>query len=117
MNYVDGFVCAVPTANRDTYRKHAETAATVFKEHGALSVVECWGDDVPDGKLTSFPMAVKCKADETVVFSWVIWPSRRARDEGMEKVMADPRSGRIANPMPLDGQRMIFGGFEMIVDV
>lgn len=75
MTYVDGFVAAAPTANREEYRKHAEAAA-VFKEHGALKLVECWGDDVPDGEITSFPMAVKCKADETVVFAWITWPSR-----------------------------------------
>ena len=114
MSYVDGFVAAVPTANREAYKKHAEAAAVVFKEQGALKFVECWGDDVPDGKLTSFPMAVKCREDETVVFSWIIWPSRAIRDRGMEKVMADPRSDR--NPMPFDGKRMIYGGFEMIVE-
>ena len=114
MNYVDGFVVAVPTANRDAYRKHAESAAAVFKEHGALQLVECWGDDVPDGKLTSFPMAVKCQADETVVFAWITWPSRQARDDGMKKVMADPRAQ--AEAMPFDGKRMIYGGFQMIVD-
>ena len=80
MTYVDGFVAAVPTTNREIYREHAETAAVVFKEHGALKFVECWGDDVPDGKLTSFPMAVNRKDDETVVFSWIIWPSRDVRN-------------------------------------
>jgi uncharacterized protein YbaA (DUF1428 family) len=116
MNYIDGFVCAVPTANREKYRRHAEDAAQVFKEHGALKLVECWGDDVPDGKLTSFPMAVKCAPDETVVFSWIVWPSRQARDAGMKQVMADPRVKPDVNPMPFDGSRLIFGGFEMIVD-
>lgn len=116
MSYIDGFVAAVPTANRETYRKHAEIAAHVFREHGALEVAECWGDDVPDGKLTSFPMAVKCQPDETVVFSWVTWPSRQARDEGMKKVMADPRLQPEANPMPFDGKRLIYGGFAPIVD-
>jgi uncharacterized protein YbaA (DUF1428 family) len=115
MDYVDGFVAAVPTANRDAYRKHAQAASVVFKEHGALSVVECWGDDVPDGKLTSFPLAVQRKADETVVFSWVTWPSRNARDEGMKKVMADSRLGPDVNPMPFDGKRLIYGGFQVIV--
>jgi uncharacterized protein YbaA (DUF1428 family) len=90
MTYVDGFGAAVPTTNRDAYKKHAEAAAIVFKDHGALQVVECWGDDVPEGKVTSFPMAVKQKEDETVVFSWTTWPSRQARNEGMKKVMADP---------------------------
>jgi len=117
MPYVDGFVLAVPTANRETYRRHAATAAAVFKEHGALSVVESWGDDVPEGKVTSFPMAVKRQADETVVFSWITWPSRQVRDEGMKKAMADSRLQPGANPMPFDGQRMIYGGFETIVDM
>ncbi len=116
MTYIDGFVLAVPTANRDAFRKHAEMAAPIFKEHGAVHVVECWGDDVPDGKLTSFPMAVQKKDDETVVFSWIVWPSRQARDEGMKKVMDDPRVQADANPMPFDGKRMIFGGFEVLVE-
>ena len=116
MNYVDGFVLAVPTANRETYQRVAETAAVVFKENGALSVVECWGDDVPEGKLTSFTMAVQRKDDETVVFSWITWPSKAVRDEGMKKVMDDPRMQAGMNPMPFDGKRMIFGGFQVIVD-
>ncbi len=112
MNYVDGFVIAVPTADRELFRLHAQAYATIFKDHGALQVAECWGKDVPDGVLTSFPMAVKCQPDETVVFSWIVWPSRQARDEGMKKVMEDPRGEK---SMPFDGKRMIFGGFEMIV--
>ena len=116
MSYVDGFIAAVPTANREAFRKHAADAAVVFKELGALHVVECWGDDVPDGKVTSFPMAVKKKEDETVVFSWIVWPSRQARDEGMKKIMADPRMQPEANPMPFDGKRLIFGGFEVLVE-
>ena len=91
----------------------ATTAAPIFKEFGALRVVECWGDDVPEGKLTSFPMAVKCEPDETVVFSWVEWPSKQIRDEGMQKTMADPRMASCE--MPFDGKRMIFGGFQAIV--
>jgi uncharacterized protein YbaA (DUF1428 family) len=116
MTYVDGFVAAVPTVNRETYREFAERAAAVFREHGALKVVECWGDDVPEGKVTSFPMAVKLQQDETVVFSWITWPSREARDAGMKKVMADPRLQPASNPMPFDGKRLVYGGFEMIVD-
>jgi uncharacterized protein YbaA (DUF1428 family) len=116
MTYVDGFIAAVPTANRERYRQYAEAAAAVFKEHGALSLVECWGDDVPEGKLTSFPMAVKRADDETVVFSWITWPSRAARDAGMKNVMADPRLQPDRNPMPFDGKRLIYGGFEMIVN-
>ena len=116
MDYVDGFVAAVPSARREAYRQHAEAAAAVFREHGALRVVECWGDDVPEGRLTSFPMAVKREADETVVFSWIVWPSRAARDAGMKKVMADPRVQPDVTPMPFDGKRLIYGGFEIIVD-
>jgi uncharacterized protein YbaA (DUF1428 family) len=115
MNYVDGFVAAVPTANRDKFLRHAQEGALVFKEHGALQVVECWGNDVPEGKLTSFPLAVQRKEDETVIFSWITWPSKAVRDEGMKKVMADPRMRPEANPMPFDGKRLIYGGFEMIV--
>jgi uncharacterized protein YbaA (DUF1428 family) len=115
MNYIDGFVLAVPTANREIYRKHAADAAPIFKEYGALRVVECWGDDVPDGTLTSFPMAVQRKPDETVVFSWIVWPSKQARDEGMKKFMKDPRIENIGE-MPFDGKRMIYGGFQTIVD-
>ena len=117
MTYVDGFLAAVPTANRAAYLKHAQESAVLFKEHGALTVVECWGDDVPDGKLTSFPLAVKRDSDETVVFSWVTWPSRSARDEGWKKVMADPRMQPGVNPMPFDGKRLVYGGFEMILSV
>ena len=114
MNYVDGFVLAVLTANREVYRQQAETAAVVFKENGALSVVECWGDDVPEGKLTSFPMAVQRKDGETVVFSWITWPSRDARNQGMRKAMEDDRLKNAV--MPFDGKRMIYGGFEVIVN-
>lgn len=116
MSYVDGFVAAVPSAHREKFRRHAEDAAVVFKECGALQVVECWGDDVPDGKLTSFPLAVQCKPDETVVFSWIVWPSREVRNAAMKKIMADPRLQADVNPMPFDGKRLIYGGFEMIVE-
>lgn len=116
MTYIDGFVAAVPTANLEKYRKHAEEAATIFREYGALEVVEGWGDDVPEGKVTSFPLAVKCNDDETVVFSWIIWPSKEARKTAWEKVMADPRMEPDKNPMPFDGKRLIYGGFEPIVE-
>ena len=115
MFYVDGYLIPVPTAKREVYCQLAESMAALFKEHGALTVVECWGDDVPEGKLTSFSMAVKRADDETVVFSWITWPSRAARDAGMKKVMADPRMNADAPPMPFDGKRMIYGGFEMIL--
>jgi uncharacterized protein YbaA (DUF1428 family) len=116
MTYVDGFVAAVPTGDREKFRKHADDAAAVFKEHGALKVVECWGDDVPEGEVTSFPMAVKRTADETVIFSWILWPSKEVRDAAMKKVMEDPRLQPDTNPMPFDGKRMIYGGFEVIVE-
>jgi uncharacterized protein YbaA (DUF1428 family) len=116
MTYVDGFVAAVPTANREKFKKHAEEAAGALKENGALSVVECWGDDVPEGQTTSFPMAVKRKADETVIFSWITWPSKEVRDAGMKAAMADPRMRPDTNPMPFDGKRVIFGGFVPIVE-
>ena len=114
MHYIDGCVIPVPTANKQRYLDHARIAAVVFKEHGALKLVDCWGDDVPDGKVTSFPMAVKCEPRETVVFSWIVWPSREVRDAGMAAVMSDPRLQSV--DMPFDGKRMIFGGFQMVID-
>ncbi len=115
MGYVDGFVTPVPTAKRAAYRKHAEEMAALFREHGASAVVECWGDDVPEGKITSFPLAVKCEPDETVVFSWITWPSRAVRDDGWKKIRADPRMQPGAMKMPFDGKRMIYGGFQVLV--
>lgn len=114
--YVDGFLLAVPTANREAYRRHAAEAAIVFKEHGALSLVECWGDDVPEGKVNSMHTAVLRRDDETVVFSWITWPDKPTRDAGLQKVFADPRMLETRPQMPFDGQRMIFGGFDVIVD-
>ncbi|HTK01975.1 MAG TPA: DUF1428 domain-containing protein [Bordetella sp.] len=117
MTYVDGFVAAVPIENRDAYIKHAKIAAEVFKENGALSVVECWEDEVPDGKVTSFPMAVKRKEGEAIVFAWIVWPSREAEQNGMKVAMEDPRLQSDKNPMPFDGQRMIYGGFTTVLEV
>ena len=117
MNYVDGFVAAVPNANRAAYEKYAAQGAAVFKEYGAIAVVECWGDDVPEGKLTSFSMAVKREADETVIFSWVTWPSRETRDAAWKKLMEDPRMSPKNNPLPYDGKRLIYGGFQTIVSL
>jgi len=116
MTYVDGFVVAVPTKRKEEYVKHAKEGAEVFKKYGALQAIECWGDDVPDGKLTSFPMAVKCKPDETVVFAWIVWPSKKARTEGMEKCVTDPFFQSESSPILFDGKRMIYGSFETIVD-
>lgn len=115
MEYVDGYVIAVPEANKESYRALAEMAAIIFKDHGALSVVECWGDDVPEGKLTSFSLAVQRKPDEAVVFSWITWPSKEVRDTGMAAAMQDPRMKCDPNQMPFDGKRMIFGGFRVLV--
>ena len=114
MEFVEGFVLAVPNNKKTEYIQHAKDAASIFKEHGALRLVECWGEDVPDGQETSFPMAVKCQDDETVVFSWIIWPSKAIRDVGMQKVMDDPRL--MEADMPFDGKRLIYGGFQKIVD-
>jgi len=112
MNYVDGFVAAVPTANKLSYQRHCQDMGAVFKEYGALAVVDCWGDDVPEGKLTSFTMAVKREPEEAVAFGWIVWPSREVRDAAWERVMADPRMKD--QTMPLDGKRMIYGGFQVI---
>jgi uncharacterized protein YbaA (DUF1428 family) len=116
MKYVDGYVLAVPKENKEAYRALAEMAAVVFKDHGALSVVECWGDDVPEGKITSFPMAVQCKPDESVVFSWITWPSKETRDAGMASAMQDSRMKHDPSQSPFDGKRMIFGGFTVLVN-
>lgn len=116
MSYVDGFLLAVPTANKEAFRRHAAQAAAVIKECGALSVVECWGEDVPEGKVNSMHTAVLRKDDETVVFSWITWPDKATRDAGMASLMADPRMAPDHNPMPFDGKRMIYGGFEPIVN-
>lgn len=110
MFYVDGFVLAVPKANLDAYRALAKTAGEIWMEYGALSYVEAFADDVPEGKVTSFRMAVKAEEDEVIVFSWITYPSREARDDILKKVMADPRIEK--ENMPFDGQRMIFGGFK-----
>jgi uncharacterized protein YbaA (DUF1428 family) len=116
MAYVDGFLVPVRTEKREEYRKMAAEAAAIWKDHGATSVTECWGDDVPEGKVTSFPMAVKLEPGETVVFSWVVWPSREARDAGNKKVMEDPRMQPTGEELPFSLQRMIFGGFQPIVE-
>lgn len=114
MDYVDGFVAAVPNANKEKYLEHAKLSAVVFKDHGALRIFESWGDDVPSGEVTSFPKAVQCKEDESVVLSWVFWPSKEARDEGWQKIMEDPRMQPDQAPMPFDGKRLIYGGFQVI---
>ena len=91
-------------------------AVAVFRKHGAIAVVDCWDDDVPGGEVTSFPMAVECKEDETVPFSWIVWPSRDVWNAAIPEIMADPRLDPTANPMPFDGKRMIHGGFDVLVN-
>ena len=117
MPYVDGFVLAVPKASLEAYRVLARAAGTVWKEHGALAYVECVGDDVPYGELTSFPRAVQAKDDEVVVFAWIVYDSRACRDEVNARVMADPRLKNAMNDLPFDAKRMIYGGFESFVQL
>ena len=114
MSYIDGVIAAVPTAKKDAYLAHARAAAAIFKEYGALNCVETWGDDIPDGKVTDFRRAVQATADETIVFSWITWPDKAARDAGWAKTMQDERMTKLE--MPFDGKRMIFGGFEVVLE-
>jgi uncharacterized protein YbaA (DUF1428 family) len=117
--YVDGFVVPVPTSNLDAYRRMARKAGKIWKEYGALEYVECVGDDVKPGKVTSFPQAVKLKADETVVFSWIVYKSRAHRDSVNAKVMKDPRLAPMMDPksLPFDGKRMFWGGFKTLLEL
>jgi uncharacterized protein YbaA (DUF1428 family) len=121
MTYVDGFVIAVPTARKQQFIDHAGKADSVFKELGATRILECWGDDVPDGKLTDFRRAVQANEDETVVFSWIEWPDKATRDAAMcrmdELMKTDDRFDAEKNPMPFDGKRLIFGGFAPVVEL
>ena len=121
MAYVDGFVIAVPTARKQEFIEHAKKADSVFKELGATRVLECWGDDVRDGKLTDFRRAVQATEDETVVFSWVEWPDKSTRDAAMsrmdELMKTDDRFSPEKNPMPFDGKRLIYGGFAPVVQL
>lgn len=116
MKYVDGFVVAVPAENKEAYIAMAAKAAPLFKEFGALRVVECWADDVPDGKLTDFRRAVKAQDHEEVVFSWIEYPSKEVRDAANQKMMSDPRMKEFGESMPFDGKRMIYGGFSPIME-
>ena len=116
MSYVDGYVIPVRADDKEKYIEHATMFAEVFKEHGVLEIYENWGDDVPQGEVTSFYDAVKCEEDEVVVFSWAVWPSKEARDAGWQALMEDPRMQPNENePMPFDGKRLIYGGFSTIV--
>lgn len=114
MSYVDGFVAAVPTANRERYTEVCRKMGALFKQYGATQVADCWGAEVPDGKVTSFPKAVQCKEDETVVFSWIVWPSREARETGMDQFQKDPVLAEMGHDMPFDGGRLIFASFDVI---
>ena len=114
MSYVDGFVIPVSRDKIDAYKAQARKAGEIWKEYGALAFVECIGDDVPYGTLTSFPRAVQAKDDEVVVFSWIVYRSRAERDRINAKVMADPR---LKEDMPFDGKRLIYGGFEMWLEI
>lgn len=117
MTYVSGYLLAVPVANKNDYLVLARKMGPIFKKHGAIRVVETWGVDVPDGKVTSFPMATKAKPDEAVVFSWVEWPSKEIADAGINNAMNDPAlAGESAADMPFDGMRMMWGGFDLIYD-
>jgi uncharacterized protein YbaA (DUF1428 family) len=118
MAYIDGFVIACPKANRQAFIDHANAMDDMFIEFGALRVVECWGDDVPEGTVTDFRMAVKAQDDEDVIFSWIEWPDKATRDAAMA-IMMDPNNNdpRMTVAMPFDGKRMIFGGFMPVVDL
>jgi uncharacterized protein YbaA (DUF1428 family) len=113
--YVDGFVLPVPAANKDAFIAHARKSWPLFKEFGATRMTECWSDDVPKGSVTDFYGAVKIEPGEVVVFSWIEWPSKAARDEGTKKMMSDPRM-KDFGAMPFDGKRLIYGGFTPVVD-
>jgi uncharacterized protein YbaA (DUF1428 family) len=116
MTYVEGFIVAVPTANREAYRKHAADAAPLFQDFGVTRMVEAWDSDIPEGKVTDFRKAVQAKEDEAVVFSWFEYPSKAVRDAAYEKIMSDPRMEEMGANMPFDGQRMIMAGFDPFVD-
>ena len=115
MSYVDGFLIPVPKDKKGAYREMASQAVPLFKEFGALQIVECWGDDVPKGEITDFYRAVAATDNETVVFSWIVWPSKEVRDRANEKMRNDPRM-QPQPDSPGDMKRMIYGGFAVLID-
>jgi uncharacterized protein YbaA (DUF1428 family) len=115
MAYIEGFVAAVPRANKDAYRQHAASAVPYFKKLGATRMVETWGDEVPDGKITDFKGAVKAQPDEEIIFSWIEYPDKTTRDKANQSMMSDPAMSDMSD-MPFDGKRMIFAGFDPIID-
>jgi uncharacterized protein YbaA (DUF1428 family) len=118
MAYVDGFLIPVPIANKQAYLAMEREFGAIFKEYGALQVVTAWQDDVPDGVHTSFPMAVKREEGEAVGFSWIYWPDKATRDAGNAKFMADPRVANWDQSLAaFDGKRMVFGGFEVVIEL
>jgi len=115
--YVDGFVVPVPRRNAEKYRRIAQKAGRIWREHGALEYRECIAEDVKLGKYTSFPQSVKLKPGEVVWFSWIVFKSRKHRDRVNAKVMKDPRLASLGpDGMPFDGKRMLYGGFQVRVD-
>jgi uncharacterized protein YbaA (DUF1428 family) len=116
MSYIQGFVVPVPEGKKEAYRKMAAEAAPFFKEYGALRIVECWGDDVRDGKVTDFKRAVNAEPGESIVFSWIEWPDRETCQKAEEKMPSDERMKPPPEGMPFDGKRMIYGGFAPILD-
>jgi uncharacterized protein YbaA (DUF1428 family) len=115
VSYIDGFVIPVPAGKRNEYREVCANAAKLFEEYGATRIVECWGSDLPEGKVTDFQRAVQAKEGETVVFSWIVWPSKEIRDAANEMMKDDPRM-HMDGDMPFDGKRMIMGGFDVLFD-
>ena len=121
MSYIDGFLMAVPTANKEKFIEHAKRGDSVFTDLGATRVVECWADDVPEGKVTDFRKSVQAEPDEAVVFSWIEWPDKETREKAMTTMMSedfrDERMDPEKNPMPFDGKRLIYGGFRPVVEL
>jgi uncharacterized protein YbaA (DUF1428 family) len=117
MVYIEAMVAAVPSENKAAYLAYAREVGSLFKQHGALATTDCWGSDVPEGTLTSFPLSVKCEPGETVALGWITWPSKEARTAGWEQLMKEPKMQPGAMNMPFDGKRMIYGTFEVLLEL